>query len=300
MRSALTAAGRWAATIARRSARWRGLPPEIATGWGRGACTAAIGGWGVVLAPRALPQAVAATRRATQHNPDRWVIVSRTSAAAGRFPARAGSGQSAAGTSVVDSRHAPVSEMWPGEPRRRPLLQLLRAGADRRAGAASGDAKDGHGHLLRRGRVDRARRAPRPGGDARHDGPLLCRRPGAGGTAGRRRREGDRRRAGGRLRDPDGARGRRTEGGPGGRGDARGGAGDGGGAGADRRQHRRRAGPRPDGGRVAGGRRRRQRGCPTGAGGGAGRGTGRRRHLGAGRTRRPRRAAVTDQRPRQA
>jgi hypothetical protein len=68
MRSALIAAGRCPATILRRSARWRAVPPVIETRSGRGAVTAAIGWWTVVPAPRALPQAVATVSSATQQH----------------------------------------------------------------------------------------------------------------------------------------------------------------------------------------------------------------------------------------
>ena len=128
-----------------------------------------------------------------------------------------------AGGDAVHSTGDHLHTVRPREPGRSALLQLVRRAPGRRAGA--GGAKDGHGALLRRGRVDRARRAARPRGDARADGPLLRRRPGAGRAARRHRREGDRRRAGGGVRDPGGARGRRAAGGAGGARDARRGAG---------------------------------------------------------------------------
>ena len=129
----------------------------------------------------------------------------------------------------------------PREPRRCAVLQLLRRAARRRSSVRPRGAKDGDRAVLRRGRLDRARRAVRPGGAARHDGPVLRGRAGAGRAPRRQRREGDRRRAGGGVRHPGGARGRRAAGGAGGARDARRGAGDGRAAGPHRRQHRRRA-----------------------------------------------------------
>ena len=118
------------------------------------------------------------------------------------------------------SGRACVRCLWSGEPRRVPLLRRLR----RRAGAgrsAARGAQDGDGRLLRRDRVDGARRAARPGGDAAHDGPLLRGDPADRGAARRHGGEVHRRRGDGRVRHPGRARGRRAAGRAGGGRDPR-------------------------------------------------------------------------------
>ena len=71
-------------------------------------------------------------------------------------------------------------------------------------------AEDRHRPLLRRARLDRPRRAPRPGDDASGDGAILRDRARGDRASRRHRREVHRRRGDGRLRRPAGARGRRA------------------------------------------------------------------------------------------
>ena len=117
--------------------------------------------------------------------------------------------------------------------------------------------------LLRRRRIDRARRPLDPevmrGVMARFYAAIREPVERHGGT----RREGDRRRARGGVRDPARPRGRRAAGRACGARDARRRARAGRDPGPDRREHRRRARPRRDAGRVARRGRRRERGGPA-------------------------------------
>src|SRR5439155_2836293 len=87
--------------------------------------------------------------------------------------------------------HGHLPPLRSREPRRCAVLQLVRRAAHRRSGHRARGAKDGDGGVLRRGRLDRAGRAVRPGGAEEHDGPLLRRRARAGRTPRRQGREGD-------------------------------------------------------------------------------------------------------------
>ena len=132
---------------------------------------------------------------------------------------------------------AHLRELRAGQSAGRQLLQRLRRGA-RGGGGAARVPQDGHGAVLRRDRVDGARRVDRPGGAARAAGALLRADEGDRRVARRHGGEVHRRRGDGGVRHPAGARGRRAAGLPGGGGDA------GRVAGArhsrpDRREHRR-------------------------------------------------------------
>ena len=137
--------------------------------------------------------------------------------------------------------------------------------ADEPTGARAAQGR--HGALLRRDRLDRARRAARPGGAARAARPLLRADEGDRRAARRHGREVHRRRGDGRVRRAGRARGRRAA-------CAAGGGRDAGGVpgarhpGPDRRDDRR--GRHRHGG-AARDRRRGQRRRAAGAGGAAGR-----------------------------
>ena len=118
------------------------------------------------------------------------------------------------------SGRARVPCLWPGEPRRVQVLRQLR-GRAHSGRCAAGSAQDGDGRLLRRDRVDGARRATRSRGDASHDGPLLRGDPADRGAARRHGGEVHRRRGDGGVRHPGRARGRRAAGGARGGGDPR-------------------------------------------------------------------------------
>ena len=79
------------------------------------------------------------------------------------------------------------------------LLRLLRGCARGSRGAARA-AQGRHGPLLRRRRLDRSRRAPRPGGAARGHDVVLRGREGCDRAARRHAREVHRRRGHGRVR----------------------------------------------------------------------------------------------------
>jgi hypothetical protein len=119
----------------------------------------------------------------------------------------------------IDSRRARVPPVWGGQLRPSTLLPGVRDAA-RTGGCRPRGPQDRHRPVLRRRRINLARRAPRPRVAPPDDGPVLRFDAGGARTPWRHGREVHRRRDHGGVRHPSPPRGRRFPSGPGGHRDA--------------------------------------------------------------------------------